>query len=172
MKPIFRRLILYGLLCGTLIFSYSVFRAEGSAATEVVAPNAKRPAIREQVVAADDSSGISLERMARTYVAANDANPFAMKSWATAAPAVAKPVPATTLDSAPVAPPLPYSFAGKLDLDGGVSVMYLVKGEQSFAVSKGEIFDNNYRLEGMQDGNLVIVYLPLNSKQLLPVGTE
>lgn len=173
MKPFHQRVMLYGLLASALAFALWVVKAEGNQAGEITAvPVRPRAALLAEVATAvtDDAVRLSLEKMSRTFVAANDGNPFNVKSWAAAVASAASPIPVAV--PAPVAPPLPYSFAGKLQLEGGKWVVYLEKGEQSFAVNKGETFDGSYRLDGIESGNLVIVYLPLNTKQLLPIGTE
>lgn len=173
MKPLHRRAILYSVLAAGLAFAFWVSGADGSQADDIAAPADARPRPSQRVepaVATEAPARLQLEKMTRTFVAANDGNPFGVKSW-TVAPALAvAPVPVAA--PAPVAPPLPYTFAGKLEIETGASLVYLMKGEQSFAVSKGEIFDSNYRLDGIEDGNMVIVYLPLGTKQLLPIGTE
>jgi hypothetical protein len=173
MKPLHQRAMLYSVLAAGLAFAFWVSGADGSQADDVVAPVAVRPKPVQAIEAPAATEGparLPLEKMDRTFVAANDSNPFGVKSWmpAPAVAAAAIPVAAPT----PVAPPLPYTFAGKLEIEAGASLVYLVKGEQSFAVSKGETFDDNYRLDGIENGNLVIVYLPLGTKQLLPIGTE
>jgi hypothetical protein len=39
-------------------------------------------------------------------------------------------------------------------------------------VAVGEEIANTYRIDGVQDGELGITYLPLNIKQSLPVGSD
>ncbi|HWW72264.1 MAG TPA: hypothetical protein VN089_20180 [Duganella sp.] len=173
MKPFHRRVMLYGLLVSAASFALWVANADGTQAGEIVAVPARvapaRP-VEATTAITDDIARLPLEKMTRTFVAANDGNPFSVKSWTAA---VASPAPSIPLTApVPVAPSLPYSFAGKLELEGGKWVVYLEKGEQSFAVNKGETFDGSYRLDGIENGNLVIVYLPLNIKQLLPIGAE
>jgi hypothetical protein len=97
-------------------------------------------------------------------------NPFVAKSWFVqplAGAPVAPPPPPP-----PSAPPLPFSFAGTLEAEPGHVVYYLVAGDQSYAVSSGEAFAGQYRLAGIENGQLVIVYVPLGIKQFLPLNTD
>ncbi|MYM90386.1 hypothetical protein GTP91_24840 [Rugamonas sp. FT82W] len=97
-------------------------------------------------------------------------NPFVAKSWYVQPPAP-PPVPVAPL-APPSAPPLPFGFAGTVEAEPGHPVYYLVTGEQSYAVSKGETFAGQYRLDGVEHGQLVIIYLPLAAKQLLPMNID
>lgn len=49
-------------------------------------------------------------------------------------------------------------------------MVYLARGNESFAVKAGEKFAGVYQFEGIEKGNLVILYLPLSVKQCLPIG--
>ena len=49
-------------------------------------------------------------------------------------------------------------------------MVYLSKGNESFAVKPGEKFDGAYQFEGVENGNVVILYLPLSVKQRLSIG--
>ncbi len=108
-----------------------------------------------------------------TFDIAND--PFPPKSWEVpAAPPPPAPPPVTRAPESapPVAPPLPFAYAGKLEQAPGQWTIYLTRGNDSFALSKGDTFDNVYRLVEVDAGKLVIEYLPLSTKQTLPIGTE
>jgi hypothetical protein len=108
-----------------------------------------------------------MDKLQRPQMEVGDLNPFGAKSWYVPPP----PPPPEPLPK-PTAPPLPFTYVGKLQEDDGHWVIYLVKGDQSYAVSKGETFDSVYRLEGIENGNLVIQYLPLSIKQILAIGSE
>lgn len=83
------------------------------------------------------------------------------------------PVSAPVVPQAPPsAPPLPFAFAGKLEETPDRWIIYLVKGDQSFALNKGDIFDTDYRFDGVEDGHAVIFYLPLSTRQFLPITKD
>lgn len=89
---------------------------------------------------------------------------FAPRSWR-AAPA---PVP-TPPAPPPSAPPLPFTYLGKLILDGEV-VVFVSTPERNFAVREGELIDGTYRIDKIAPPTLSLTYLPLNEKQTLEIG--
>ena len=69
-------------------------------------------------------------------------------------------------------PAMPFVYAGRLQGVGGRWTYYLMRGDQSFAVSRGETFDTSYRLDSVDDSKMVIEYLPLSVKQTLSLMGE
>jgi hypothetical protein len=70
---------------------------------------------------------------------------------------------------APVAPKLPFTYMGSIE-ESGKSKYVLVQGEQLHVVTVGEEFAGAYRLEGVEQTELVLTYLPLGARQSLPIG--
>lgn len=142
-------------------------------APEVVTPVADKTAARREEAKigpqAEGRTVLPLDKLQRVSMDVGEFNPFGAKSWYVPPPA---PPPAQLPPAQPTAPALPFTYAGKLQEEGGRWVVYLTQGEQFYAVSKGETFDNVYRFDGIENGHLVIQYLPLSIKQLLPIGTE
>lgn len=71
----------------------------------------------------------------------------------------------------PSAPPLPYSYLGKI-MEDGKTVIFLGKQENNYSVRIGETVDGLYRLDEISDQALTLVYLPLDKKQMLPIGRD
>lgn len=166
-----RRLALFGLLAASLAAAVWVSDAPGGT-DDVVAATADRATAPRNNASGleqkkEEQLALLVDNLQRAPMAVGDLNPFGARSWY-----VAPPPPPPAPPPKPTAPPLPFAYVGKLKEDGGRWVIYLAKGEQSFAVSKGDTFDNDYRLEGIEDGTLIIVYLPLSIKQMLPIGSE
>jgi hypothetical protein len=67
----------------------------------------------------------------------------------------------------PVAPPLPFRYVGKM-LDGDKLAVFLLNGNESLAVAAGERI-GEYRVEKITDAEIVFTYLPLKTKQSLPL---
>ncbi|MBY0577318.1 MAG: hypothetical protein K2P67_12095 [Gallionellaceae bacterium] len=88
---------------------------------------------------------------------------FKPHSWFVAPPPP-RPVKAEVV--VPVPPSLPFTYLGTVQ-DGERRIVFLAKGERLYTVSKGEIFDGQYRLEDEGRGRIELVYLPLNAKQIL-----
>lgn len=108
---------------------------------------------------------LALDKLARGEMSVGEINPFTPKSWY-----VPPPPPPVQAPPKPTAPPIPFSYVGKLEEDGGNWTVYLSKGNESFVIKKGDTFDNNYRFDGVENGNLVILYLPLSVKQTISIG--
>lgn len=125
---------------------------------------------RENIKSASTNSGesqrLALERLNQRTPEATDIDPFRAKSWY-----VPLPEPPPAPPPKPTAPPLPFQYSGKSeDAEGGNMMVYLARGNESFAVKVGEKFAGVYQFEGIEKGNLVILYLPLSVKQRLPIG--
>ena len=132
----------------------------------VVAPAARKAAPGKDIGKKQETGKtVLLDKLSRTAMTVGDLNPFNAKSWYVPPPPPPPPPPPK-----PTAPPLPFTYIGKLEEDGGRWTVYLAKGEQSYVLKKGETFDSVYRLEGLENGNLVIQYIPLSIKQFLPIG--
>jgi hypothetical protein len=122
-------------------------------------------------------SELALDKLQRTSHKKVGKNLFAAKSWggatrrhpqsrdaAVVAPQIAAPVE-------PVAPPLPFSYIGKmLDEESGKLVLYLSKGDVPYSVSVGDLIDGIYRVEGVSEAEVTLIYVPLNVKQVLIIG--
>jgi Tfp pilus assembly protein PilP len=67
----------------------------------------------------------------------------------------------------PVAPPLPFRYLGKMIEDGKLNV-FLARGDESLAVRAGQKL-GEYRVDKVTDSEIVFTYLPLKTKQSLPL---
>ncbi len=93
--------------------------------------------------------------------------------------------------AAPAAPPLPFQYAGKFEQpapkpvgnSGGSAqgksdashgtdtqtVVYLTRGNDSYAVLPGDAIDASYQFVGIEGETLVFMYLPLATRQTMPL---
>lgn len=69
----------------------------------------------------------------------------------------------------PPPPPLPFAYMGQL-AEGKDVLVFLTEGDRNLSVKKGEVIDDKYRVEDINQSELVLVYLPQNVKQTLPIG--
>jgi hypothetical protein len=124
------------------------------------APRAPEAPARE---AAPD---LVLEKLERPGLGEPLANPFAAPrlelASRTARPAPAPPPPA------PVAPPLPFRYLGKF-VDGERNAVYLARGDEPFLALPGAALGAEYRVEDVSPGAVTLVYVPLGTRQRLPV---
>lgn len=89
------------------------------------------------------------------------ADPFAARSWAPPAPVKAR---------APVAPPLPYAYFGRIT-EGGAPRVFLQRGERTYTVARGDVLDRDYRVEEIAPAAVTFTYLPLAQRQVLHTGS-
>jgi len=102
-----------------------------------------------------------LERAPASAGAGPAADPFAPKSFA---PAQA---PQQAARAKPEAPPLPFRYLGKLIEDGKLSV-FLANGAESLSVTAGTRI-GDYRVDAVTESEVRFTYLPLKTKQSLPL---
>lgn len=67
----------------------------------------------------------------------------------------------------PAAPPLPFRYLGKMIEDGKLAV-FLARGDESLSVSAGSRI-GEYRVDKVTDSEVLFTYLPLKTKQSLPL---
>lgn len=70
---------------------------------------------------------------------------------------------------APVAPPLPYAYMGKM-VDNGKLTVFLTREDRPYVVHAGDVLDSQYRVDAIRPPQIELTYLPLKQKQLLHMG--
>jgi len=96
---------------------------------------------------------------------------FASKAAAPTAPPVAVAItpPPPPPPAPPSAPPLPFRYFGKW-IDGDRTVVFLWNNGEGQSVAAGDTVEGAYRIEAITDSAIDFVYLPLGSKQTLPIS--
>jgi hypothetical protein len=89
-------------------------------------------------------------------------DPFSAHSWLPPA----KPAAAAGPPAAPVAPPLPFRFAGQFYRDTGAEV-YLAKGEEIFPVKEGDTLEGQYKIESVTSSEVRFLHLPSGTSQVM-----
>lgn len=128
---------------------------------------AQRPAAERQAAPAESLAGIDIAKLTRAGQpeAVNDV----LASRGLAAPVSASPEgPAPA--AAPAAPPLPFSYLGKM-IDGHKTLVFVGRGADHYSVEPGLTIDNTYRVEQITDTAITFVFMPLGTRQVLPVAT-
>lgn len=164
------RFFLFVLLALTLAATAWVSHFDKDETVEVVAPasDQAQPMPKSQITdRSQKPDALALGKLERASMPVGELNPFDAKSWF-----VPPPPPPPAPPPVPTAPPLPFTFQGKFEEEAGKWIIYLVKGDQFFAVKKGDTFDTHYRIEGIENGNLVIEYIPMAIKQTISIGSE
>jgi hypothetical protein len=87
-----------------------------------------------------------------------------------APPPPPRQIEAAAKAEAPVAPPMPYRFVGKVR-QGGEEQVLVSKGDIVFAVKEGETLDGAYRVLSIRADSIELLYLPLNTRDSLMVNS-
>ena len=131
------------------------------ASTEARAPAADR---------LDERLELDLGRLAGRKGDAPAGDPFRALSWQSIAAAEArKNAPPPAPPPPPQAPPLPFTYMGKLIEDGRI-VVVLTQGDRNYVVRQGDTIDGTYRVDAVTEESLSLTYLPLKQKQQLALG--
>lgn len=94
-------------------------------------------------------------------------NAFGATSWYVPPPP--PPPPKALPPPAPTAPPMPFSYLGLYE-GGSGKVIMLVRGDHIYTVGVGDVIDNTYRVDRVDQGTVEMTYLPLNIKQSISTG--
>ncbi|QDQ25600.1 hypothetical protein FNU76_04105 [Chitinimonas arctica] len=163
-----RQLILLGLFCGA---AYLAIWGNGNPAADAPAgrraPDFSRPPAAKRTMAEPGRIAALIPRAQLMQPPQPGTNLFPVRPGATPPPP-AQPV-VLALVQAPVAPPLPFQFIGK-KFEDGVWELYLDHAGQTLIVHRGDTLAGIYRVDEIQPANLLLTYLPLNTKQTLAIG--
>ena len=120
--------------------------------------------LKQGPILAEQSPLIPWQKLERVPIIGQPQNLFKVHSWRVIAPVKkVKPQPAP----APVAPPAPFTYVGKLDDSPTGTQFFLMENGRLFSVLKGEKIDAKWRLDNEDANNLHLTFLPLNLPQLL-----
>jgi hypothetical protein len=108
-----------------------------------------------------DSKALDLEFANRIQMQESKSDPFAIPT----------PPQEEVKQSAPVAPPLPFAYLGKV-VDGGRTTVFVARGEENHALETGQTVAGTWRVERITDQAVTFTYLPLRQKQTLAIRAE
>jgi hypothetical protein len=121
----------------------------------------QRPA-QEETLSDLDLTKLRRERWSEgvaNLLAPRSAPPPPAQAAALAAPSAAPP--------APVAPPLPFAYLGKI-VDGARTTVFIGRGPDHYSVEAGTEIDQ-YKVEKVSETQITFVYRPLGTRQVLAV---
>lgn len=72
---------------------------------------------------------------------------------------------------APQAPPLPFTYLGRIK-SGGATTVFLARQNRESVARVGDILDDTYRVERIDESRVFLVYLPLGTQQALSFADE
>jgi hypothetical protein len=115
--------------------------------------------------ATESPADLDLEKLNRPRRQEAITDLFAPPPAASAASAAPAPVQAATR---PTAPPLPFRYLAKI-IDGDHTAVFLMNGEDHYNVKPGQVIDKTYKVERVTETAVTFTYLPLGTRQVLPV---
>jgi len=168
MTPKQRHIVLAVLLAATLSATAWVNLAEDNAtASESTAQPLQRVESREPTEKTPPRiNALKLDPLQRPALETAKTGLFGSKSWYVAPPAP-KPLPPPP----PSAPALPFSYMGKL-IEEGQTTVFLSRQGRNFVVHAGDTIESTYRVDEINASFMTMTYLPLDKKQILPIGEK
>jgi len=138
------------------------------AASTTPAATAARSNMPRSVQLTPEAANILMALAHRTADASQAGALFAPKSWYTPPPPPPPAAPAAA--AAPTAPPLPFEFLGSFTDANNVTVYFVTRDDRVYDVKPGDVIDPIYSIEAAENGQLVFLYKPLNTRQPLAIG--
>lgn len=166
--PARQRWIFYALALALTLVAMRFAGGQDHSATpsSLAAPQRSDRPVREtaaDVGRVDTPAAVRLELLGeRTGAPPPAQDPFQSRSWEPPAPVVVAPAPPRR----PEAPPLSFTYLGKLVEDAGTT-LFLARDDRNYVVRTGDTIEGTYRIEEIRDEAAVLIYLPLKSKQTL-----
>jgi hypothetical protein len=179
MTPARKRIALAIVWIGGALIAERVIALSGDSGDEVVAAvPAKRAsaptAPRTSAKTAGASASLRLDRLDDRQHALQDPDGadqppppglFTSTNWAPPPP----PAPPPEAAPAPVAPPFPYEYMGKL-LEDGVLTAFFMQGNRVLSLKAGDTVDSVYRVDQMTGEQMNLTFLPLKQSQVVRLG--
>ncbi len=105
---------------------------------------------------------VRLDQLERRASGTPAGDPFQARSWEPAVAVVKRNLPPPP----PQAPPLPFTYLGKM-IDGEQTTVFLAVSDRNYVARLGDTLDGRYRVEKIEEDGLALTYLPLGTKQML-----
>jgi len=155
------RIAIWGALLATLYLTFESARQSGDdLPTSISVP--VRTAYQGGVAAVRESHASSALPVRHwKEEAAND--PFQTMTW------YVPPKPQAVRPPRPQTPPVPYKYFGKM-MEGDVPHAFLYQGDNVVVAKVGDVLASNYRVENIAPGSVSLTYLPLGTRQIVPLG--
>jgi hypothetical protein len=136
---------------------------EAPAVVASVAERQAQPQARGEPAALPE---LQLDKLDRRAHAKPEGDPFGAKSWEEMARAEARRLAPPPQPPKPQAPPLPFTYMGKL-IDDEQTIVFLTKDDRNYILRRGDTIEGVYRVDEIDESAVTLTYLPLKTKQTL-----
>lgn len=157
-----RKYVIWGLLLATVYLAFDASRQQDESA-DLSAPVDVGRRTESRAAGGDAATASGLPK--RKWQEESAGDPFRTMAWYTPPKIQPEPPPA------PVAPPLPFVYFGKM-AEGEQPYAFLQKGSAVQVVKPGDVLDNKYRVESVTSKAVTLIYLPLNTLQVAVLGAK
>jgi hypothetical protein len=133
------------------------------------APQEAVPAVRAELPRSDAPPALDVSLLGARTAGASGRDLFPATSWEQKAreeEIKRNPPPKPAPPPPPQAPPVPFSYLGKLVEDGATTV-FLVQGDRNLIARAGETLAGVWRVERIDEQAMTFTYLPLAKPQTL-----
>lgn len=162
-----KRWLMLGLLLGaTLLLVWKAPKQDAD--TGVVLPKRVATQARSDIGASPSAFATEAQFRLVARQPSGDDVPDLFAPLATMKPKIAS---APVRPVAPMPPPLPYTFVGKM-VENGRAKAFLQEGEALRTVAEGDMLGANYKVLGIENNGVKVMYLPLNSQQTIRKGLD
>ena len=145
--------------------------------TDAKAESRPHPRARREQQAVTQTTALDLQKLQRGPQSEPESDPFGTRDFRPPPPPKPKGSPITASAAVlapppppPQAPPLPFTYLGRLDEEQNTTV-FLTAGDRNLVVKPGDLIDNTYKVEQVTESTVVLTYLPMNQRQTLAIGT-
>ena len=126
-------------------------------------------ATKQMAVTADAGTTLDVSRLGQRTAAGSERDLFPAVNWAQVAreeEIKRNPPPKPAPPPPPQAPPLPFTYMGRM-IEDGKSTVFLIQGDRSLIVRQGETVQGSWRVDAIADQAMTFTYVPLNKQQTL-----
>ena len=109
---------------------------------------------------------LNIDKLSRPKIDSPRADPFVAKLPPPPRPLPPAPPPPPPV---PVAPALPFTFMGRM-VESDRTILFLTKQNESYSVKLNDVLERDYRVDKIDNDQVVFTYLPLNIQQTLYIG--
>ena len=126
----------------------------------------EKKARTQQALERGQEMGLNLEKLSRQKIELPDGDPFVAKLPPPPPPLPPSPPPPPP---EPVAPAFPFTFMGRM-VENDTTTIFLTRQNQSYSVKLNGIVEREYRVDRIDNDQVIFTYLPLNIPQTLYIG--